>query len=79
LDGLLFDRANAEPTATQAPATKPTLMRSERLWRCFAGAMAAPTVRDAGAPLTVGAFAPAAPEGTEPGFCGCIEELSVLC
>lgn len=78
-EGLAFDSAKAEPTATQAPATKPTFINSDRRWRCLAGAIAAPTVREAGAPLTVGAFAPAAPEGTELGFCDCIEELSGLC
>jgi len=78
-DGLPFDRANAEPTATHAPATSPAFIRKDRFCRCFAGAIAAPTVREAGAPLTAGAFAPAAPEGTELGLCGCTEELSGLC
>jgi len=69
--GLPFDNANAVPTATHAPATRPTLISRERLSRCFAGAIAEPTGRDAGAPFAGAAFAPAAPEGTVEGFCAC--------
>lgn len=69
LDGLPFDNAKADPTATHAPAIRPAFMISDRLCRCFAGAIAAPTGRAAGTPFTVGAFAPAAPEGTAFGAC----------
>jgi len=74
-EGLAFESAKAEPTATHAPAMSPALMRSDLLCRCLAGAIAAPTGWAAGAPFTVGAFAPAAPEGTEFGFCCCVESF----
>jgi len=69
LAGLAFDKATTDPTATQAPATSPTLISNERLSRCFAGAIAAPTGRDAGAPFAAAALAAAAPDGTDPPLC----------
>lgn len=69
LAGLPFDKATTDPTATAAPATNPTLISKDRFCFCLVGAIAAPMGREAGAPLTVGAFAPAAPEGAEFGFC----------
>ncbi len=77
-DGLPLERANAEPTAMQVPAISPALISKDRLCRCLAGAIAAPTGCAAGAPFTVGAFAPAAPEGTELGLC-CFDEDSWSC
>ena len=68
-----FDKAKTEPTATQAPATTPTLISRERLLRCFAGAIATPIGRAAGEPFGKGNFAPAAPEGTESVFWVCAE------
>lgn len=50
-EGLAFESAKAEPTATHAPAMSPALMRSDLLCRCLAGAIAAPTGWAAGAPL----------------------------
>jgi hypothetical protein len=51
------------------------LISNERCCFCFAGAIAAPTVRDAGVPFTAGAFAAAVPDGTVFWF-SCFEEDS---
>src|SRR5690348_15566092 len=42
----------------------PILIRNERTWRCFAGAIAAPAGREAALPLTLPACAAAVPVGS---------------
>jgi hypothetical protein len=61
--GLAADSPTTVPIAMPAPAKKPSLIKSERICRCFGGAIATPAGLEAAPPLTSTGGATAVPLG----------------
>src|SRR5262249_11228373 len=64
VDGELWLSAKTVPTAAPAARAAPTLIRSDRVWCCLAGAMATPAGLAAAPPAVGKRSAAAAPTGS---------------